>query len=374
MEAARAEGKRYRIAVLGRARKALAPVAAALREAEIPFAAVDLEKLNERPEVLDALALARALLNPHDRVAWLGVLRAPWCGLSLADLHTLVSADDAELLARPVPELLVERQALTLGRRQEQPWSRAIRATQAAALWRTAQPTGLWARGSSKRGYGWAERPAWMQRARANLDLLWRCLDDLPEGEQGVLGSALTAALEGLTALPDPEADSQCGVQLMTIHKAKGLEFEVVIVPELQAGAGRGHGDLLAWMERGLAEAEDSGEVTEFLVAPIQPKGADRGKAKSWVDRIRREREAQELRRLLYVAMTRAQGRAAPVCAAVVQDGSGWVRTGCAEGLPAGHRVAGARSRGAAAIRSSGRQAQHPQLSKRLQRGRTICA
>ena len=72
IEAARAEKRPYRIAVLGRTRKTLTPVAAALREAGIPFAAVDLEKLKERPEVLDALALARALLNPHDRIAWLG--------------------------------------------------------------------------------------------------------------------------------------------------------------------------------------------------------------------------------------------------------------------------------------------------------------
>ena len=78
MEQARARGERYRIAVLGRARTALAPIAQALRDARLPFRAVDLEQLAERPEVLDALALARALLNPMDRVAWLGVLRAPW--------------------------------------------------------------------------------------------------------------------------------------------------------------------------------------------------------------------------------------------------------------------------------------------------------
>lgn len=303
---ARAAGRKDRIAVLGRARKALAPVAAALREADIPFAAVDLEKLNERPEVLDALALARALLNPHDRVAWLGILRAPWCGLSIADLHLLVSADDAELLARPIPDLLVEREAL-ISVEGRAAVKRVIRAMQAAELLRAAQPgaaLGTWIEQVWLRLGGGACVDA---AARANLDLLWRCLDDLREGEQGILGSALDAVLEGLTALPDPEAESQWGVQLMTIHKAKGLEFEVVIVPELQAGAGRGRGDLLAWMERGLAEADESGEVTEFLVAPIQPKSEDRGKAKAWVDRIRRDREEQELRRLLYVAMTRAR-------------------------------------------------------------------
>ncbi len=112
MEQGRANGEKYRIAVLGRTRNALAPIAQALREAAFPSAPSTLKNLAARPEVLDALALARALLNPLDRVAWLGVLRAPWCGLALRDLHILASADDAELLARPIPELLIERQAL----------------------------------------------------------------------------------------------------------------------------------------------------------------------------------------------------------------------------------------------------------------------
>src|SRR5665213_2341689 len=112
MESARMRGDKYRIAVLGRARSALAPIAAALRKAAIPFRAVDLESLADRPEVLDALALARALLNGEDRVAWLGLLRAPWCGLSLKDLHTLACADDADVLRRPLPELLHARMSL----------------------------------------------------------------------------------------------------------------------------------------------------------------------------------------------------------------------------------------------------------------------
>jgi ATP-dependent exoDNAse (exonuclease V) beta subunit len=101
----------------------------------------------------------------------------------------------------------------------------------------------------------------------------------------------------------------------MTIHKAKGLEFEVVIVPDLQAGPGRGPVKLLSWLERGLErgperglpQPDDTGEITEFLIAPLQPKGADRGKAKAWVDQVFRQRESQEGRRILYVAATRAR-------------------------------------------------------------------
>jgi ATP-dependent exoDNAse (exonuclease V) beta subunit len=99
----------------------------------------------------------------------------------------------------------------------------------------------------------------------------------------------------------------------MTIHKSKGLEFEIVIVPDLQANAGHGGRKLLSWLERALApevdaiDEDSAGAITEFLVAPLQPKGAESGPAKSLVDKARRERESQETRRLLYVAATRAR-------------------------------------------------------------------
>jgi ATP-dependent exoDNAse (exonuclease V) beta subunit len=306
IEETRMNGDKHRIAVLGRTRSALVPVAEALRAASIPYSAVELEELKERPEVQDALALARALLNVQDRVAWLGVLRAPWCGLSLEDLHTLASAGEAELLKRPVPDLLVERQAL-LSEEGQRAVGRVLRAADAAQSLRFAQP-------AASPGT-WIEQ-VWLRlggaqcvdaSGRANLDLFWRALDGLPEGEPDLLGPALDAALEKLTALPDPASDLERGVQLMTIHKSKGLEFEAVLVPDLQAGAGRGGAKLLSWLERGLAEPDDSGEPTEFLVAPLPSKGEDRGKAKRWVDRVYRDRERQEMRRILYVAATRAR-------------------------------------------------------------------
>jgi ATP-dependent exoDNAse (exonuclease V) beta subunit len=303
---AKAGGEKFRVAILGRARNHLVPIAEALRQAGIPFCAVELEKLAARPEVLDALALARALLNPQDRVSWLGVLRAPWCGLSLDDLHSIAGNDDPALLLRPLPDLIAERISL-LSEAGRTAAARVLQTVDAASALCAAQPTASLGT--------WLER-VWLlvggaacvdSTARANLNLLWNCLDRLPGGEQDLFGPGLDAALNKLTALPAPESRSDCGVQLMTIHKSKGLEFEVVIVPELQAGGGRGKPRMLTWLERGLAEPDDSGKITEFLIAPFQRKGADRGKTKEWVDRVYRERESQETRRILYVAATRAR-------------------------------------------------------------------
>jgi ATP-dependent exoDNAse (exonuclease V) beta subunit len=306
MDAAHASGEKYRIAVLGRARTALAPIAAALRDAGIPFRAVELENLQDRPEILDAVALARAVSNPEDRVAWLGVLRAPWCGLSLAELHTVAETDDPKQTPTTIPQRL--RQQLDLLSPDSRKSARRVLAAIASVPnLRNTLPTAsagtmlqqLWRSLGGDRCVDAA--------ARANLDLFWKLLDKLPGGEQDLNGPALEAALAELFSLPDPAANSECGVQLMTIHKSKGLEFEVVIVPDLQAQSGRSRPELLSWLERGIVEPDASGDLTEFLVAPLQFKGSDRGQAKRWVDTARRERELQETRRILYVAATRAR-------------------------------------------------------------------
>jgi ATP-dependent exoDNAse (exonuclease V) beta subunit len=310
---AAAEGLgRFRVAVLARARKSLVPVAEALRVAGIRYLALDLVKLNERPEVLDALSLARALLNPADRVAWLGVLRAPWCGLSLADLHTITSADDAAIVATPVPVLLETRLDALLafgqiGKRGHAAAMRVKGVMRQAAEERAVASTlslGTWLESVWKALGGEATVD---EEQRENLRVLWATLDKLPDDELDLLGAGLDTALDKLYALPDPAASCEFGVQMMTIHRSKGLEFEVVIVPDLEAEGLKHDRGMMSWLERGLTGAEEGEPLTEFLIAPIQTKGGEASAAKVWVDGVKRERSAQELRRLLYVAATRAR-------------------------------------------------------------------
>jgi ATP-dependent helicase/nuclease subunit A len=299
-----------RIAVLGRTRKALIPVAEALETAGIPFRAIELVTLRERPEILDALALARAVVNPTDRTAWLGVLRAPWCGLTLAELHLLTSADDEAVTTLPLPELLETRLAAIAARlspRAAGAAGRVARILREAAALRAANSgstLGTWLE-SIWKALGGEDTAD--PRARENLRLLWKCLDGLPNGEVDLQGPALNTALDRLFAVPDPAVNSESGVQLMTIHKSKGLEFEVVIVPDLDSGTKGGNSDLFAWIERGLPSTDSGGDLTEFLIAPIAAKGSDAGNARRWVNGVCRLRETQEMRRVLYVAATRAR-------------------------------------------------------------------
>src|SRR5690606_31144244 len=55
-----------------------------------------LETLAQSPVVADLLTLCRALASDADRLAWMALLRAPWCGLRLADLQCVAEHDSSQ--------------------------------------------------------------------------------------------------------------------------------------------------------------------------------------------------------------------------------------------------------------------------------------
>src|SRR5579872_5084445 len=81
------------IAILVRSRTHLEYIIPALKKAEISYRAIDIDPLTQRPFIQDLMGLTRALLHLADRIAWLTILRAPWCGLSLSDLLNLSGND-----------------------------------------------------------------------------------------------------------------------------------------------------------------------------------------------------------------------------------------------------------------------------------------
>ena len=91
-------GEDFSVAILVRGRIALPPILAALRAAGVPYRGLELESLSDRQAMHDLVALQQALLHPGNRTAWLALLRAPWCGLSLVDLHALVASDPAAII------------------------------------------------------------------------------------------------------------------------------------------------------------------------------------------------------------------------------------------------------------------------------------
>ncbi|MFT5117431.1 MAG: ATP-dependent helicase/nuclease subunit A, partial [Kiritimatiellia bacterium] len=83
-----------RIAILVRSKKHSQAIIAALSSANIAYQATEIDRLDTCMPVIDLLSLSKALLYPNDRLAWLSLLRAPWCGLDMDDLLRMSSYVD----------------------------------------------------------------------------------------------------------------------------------------------------------------------------------------------------------------------------------------------------------------------------------------
>ncbi len=297
IRAARSERPDASIAVLGRSRPHLATIAATLQAAGQSFQAVELQALAQRPAVQDLRALTRALLHPGDRLAWLSLLRAPCCGLLLPDLLAVAGEGlDVPIWPR-LQDPAVQRALSSDGRGRVQ----RIAAILDAALGRRRRlPLRQWIEGTWIALGGPATLPdaARQGEARACLDLLEA------ESRAGELPdlAAFDRALDKLYAPADATADP--GLRLMTMHKAKGLEFDVVILPGLGKKPRTDDAELLAWMERAAP-----GGTTDLLLAPIKSAVADKEPVYEYLRRLRAARSRHEDGRLLYVAATRARRR-----------------------------------------------------------------
>lgn len=290
-----ARARQHKVAVLVRNRNHLLALMPALRRATLRFRAVELERLDRRPVVRDLMALTRALLHPGDRTAWLAVLRAPWCGLTLNDLHALLAGDTATPLAVLTQDAarcgaLSQDGAMRLQRLREILLDAIARRRRGSLRQQVEQ---VWFRLAG---------PATLL-SREELDDAEAFLSLLESQEQGgtlAEPEALEAALAQLFAQADPQADE--GLQLMTMHKAKGLEFDVVILPGLGSSGGRSERPLLIHLERIRTQAEPA-----LLLAPLNARGSDQDRLYELVRELRAEQETYEQQRLLYVAATRAR-------------------------------------------------------------------
>jgi ATP-dependent helicase/nuclease subunit A len=265
----------------------------ALRRHDIPYVIEGEKHFYRRQEVIDLVNLLRVLEHPHDEIALAGLLRSPLGGLTDRELYELKQAGHFNYL-----------HAVSLGS-----WSHA----RAAAV---------------RRLY---EHLAWLHRAIAVLPLaeaIALMFERLPildlaaaslHGEQAVanlMKVKQTAAsladrphmtLSGFVELmiarleeqPDesesPLAEESLeAVHVLTIHKAKGLEFPIVVLPGLHQGSGR---------ER------SAPQVSYDWSSGIYGLSLDRHRSLGslLVRHKLRLREEAERRRVLYVGMTRAK-------------------------------------------------------------------
>ncbi len=285
------------VAILVQNRAHLTGLRSHLRALGLEAHAVQIEAPNQYQVTQDLIGLTRALTHFADRIAWLAVLRAPWCGIRWRDLHSLCR-DDSDSAVWTLMHDPGRIAGLTADGRHRVAAIREI--LQLAFQSRAAQPLAHWVQRTwvTLGGPACVEDPEDLERAESffsTLDEIATCgdLDD-------------PAALESLFQDPSSSTDRprESGIEIMSIHRAKGLEFDSVIVLGLGREPPAQSVKALCWHE----QVHDSGEES-VLLAPALADSAEFDALTRWVRGMERRKDDSERARLLYVAATRARER-----------------------------------------------------------------
>ena len=298
----------HSIAILVRNRGHLKEIVPALIDAKLNWEAIDIDPLAERMPVMDLMSVTRALISPADRIAWLALLRAPFCGLSLQDLVALTNDDDGfdkqpnSLISQLIKWQQSPSKYTKLSEMGKQKLQRIVPIIVNA--WQHRGNSNLrdlveqlWI---DLGGPASLINPRDLYDSRSYLDLLETSL------QSGTVSdwSEFKKAVDKLYAQPMANNnDSDCApIQIMTIHKSKGLEFDHVILPNLTKGAKSDDNDLLRWQE----QVDDSNNNSLLLAALGPYDEDDNDPIYSYLKYEQRSRSLLENTRVLYVAATRA--------------------------------------------------------------------
>ena len=280
------------IAILARNRSHLSHILSSLREAKIDWQSQNIDALRAQMAIVDLISLTKALGDFSDRLSWLALLRAPWCGLDMADLTLL--AENCEENDYDIWHAINSGNFAYLSSIGKQCLQRL------STIFRTAITNSH--RGSYRQ---WLEgiwlalggpativNPLEKESAKHYFDLL-----EQHSGGWGVEDWEIFAsALDKLFA----NSEQSSRLQVMTLHKSKGLEFDVVILPHLEKTPRSDNKELLLWED----SVDKDGNIN-FLLSPSPAHGGN----SQLYDYLRREQKIGadlENARLLYVACTRA--------------------------------------------------------------------
>ena len=294
-----------RIAVLYRASSSAGPLIRELQARGIPYSVRGGQNLFERQEILDLHRLVYFLADPEDDLSLVGVLRSPLFLLSDAALFFLCRRDPE----RGLWERLQDPEAL-------ESLERDFPEEAGKAAWALTRLRRLLALAETRSAHrlieDWLRREEWGDLYAAAgggpqallaieqwLDWLKALEEDhapLRLAETARILREVSALMPNKTPLGDLVA-SRDSVQLMTIHAAKGLQFDTVFL----IGANRKTHVDYPLLQR----------VGGSLALKLPETGTKKRKTERYdaIESHHREEDREEAKRLLYVATTRAENR-----------------------------------------------------------------
>ncbi len=277
------------IALLYHRRSAFQPYLEALQQAGIAINVVDGMKLESLPAISHLMNLLKAVTNLRDDLSWSLILGAPWFDLGPAELLELSLLEGAWSERALGSGLLgkEKREALKKAVKEfrEVPGGRAFR-----DLWSKLDGPALYSSFYGLKG---------VEQAR----LFFAMLEEIAYMPGTELVSRMEMLLSSKYAGPDPEA-SLSKIKAMTVHKAKGLEFDTVFVLGLDSDPKKGArsgGKAPIVVERLKYNEEE--QKFEFYDAPFEANEL----CYEILGDLDSKRGEEEFLRLNYVALTRAK-------------------------------------------------------------------
>lgn len=293
------------IAILARSRSQLTIIIQCLHEKKLSFQAIDIEPLSNRSEIRDLLSLTRALFHRADRIAWLAILRAPFCGCVLFDLEIIANASthktiwEVILKIEDLPELSSDGlQRIT----------RLRHILQHAFHNQYQLSISEWIEGCWMMLGGPASLldPIELNNTKAYFQLISKMendrffsIDSLTEQCEQLFANGVVA---GASTSFNSNKQQFAPIQIMTIHKSKGLEFDHVFIPELHRQTPADSEKLFRWLERPNALGGD-----DLILAPIKPVTVFSDPIYDFLKKTENKKQDYEITRLFYVASTRAK-------------------------------------------------------------------
>ncbi len=289
------------LAILARSRKHLTEIINLLNRHSIDYQALEIEPLTDKVIVSDLVNLALALTDVYDELAWASCLRSPWFGLSLNDLFIILNYYRQSQLSFPasINALISDvEKSKAIGEPSKVRIAKILPLLQATIAQKGKKPFKKWLFGCFEAVGGLLQI-----ETQSELQDISSCIDTIELYEEGgeILDrDGLNNALASLFAAPNPAADHQ--VQIMTIHKSKGLEFDRVILPRLDAPSVGVEAQLLKW-----TEVVDEAGRAHNLLAISKEAGKENDSVYQYINYLDKQKEKYESQRVLYVASTRAK-------------------------------------------------------------------
>ena len=275
------------IAVLTRSKAHLSELITLInkKDTSIPIDAIEMSKILSNQTFQDILCLTKALFDFSDRTNWIAALKSPWCGLSINDLVLLFEKDHKSLVWELINNIDNTSRLDKNSARRLRSFVEVIRENiqYRGRISHRYFVEGIWRQLNG-------EESMVDSNDIQNIDLFLELLEEASE--------ILSIDFIKLERLIENKFISKTSIQknsikFLTIQKSKGLEFDHVIIPNLNKRTRNEESDLVLYDKSTLS---------------IKNPGSDKN-LHSYHAYKERKRLDNEKIRLLYVAMTRAKNK-----------------------------------------------------------------